>query len=46
MKYKSEIVDGKRRMIITRSISGVDKTKEAVARVMGKDWEYKEEKAV
>jgi len=43
MEIRTEIVRGKRRIIIIESSSGVDKTKEAVLKVMGKDWEYKNE---
>ncbi len=47
MKAKSEIINGKRRIIITRSCSGVDKTREAVLMVMGPGYEYdnKDEKS-
>lgn len=37
------IVNGKTKMIIRKTCSGVDKTKEAVLRVMGPEWEYKDE---
>lgn len=42
MKPRTELVDGKKRIVITRAVSGVDKTKEAVLAVMGKNYEYKE----
>lgn len=40
MQARSEIIDGKKRIIIIRKSSGVDKTKEAVLKVMGPGWEY------
>ena len=48
MRCRSEIVNGKKRIIITRSVSGVDKAKDAVLRVMGSGYEYekKEKEAV
>lgn len=39
MEFKTTLVNGKKRVIITRSASGVDKTKEAVLLVM-KGYEY------
>lgn len=44
MQIKTEIVDGKKRIIITRSVSGVDKVKEAMLAVMGPGYEFKAEK--
>lgn len=41
MQIRSEIIDGKKRIVITRTTSGVDNTKEAVLKIMGKGWEYK-----
>lgn len=46
MKIKTELVNGKKRLIITKEASGVDKTKEAVLKVMGPGWSYKEDKVV
>ncbi|WP_234121142.1 hypothetical protein [Clostridium hydrogenum] len=44
LPVREEIVCGKRRIIIKRKASGVDKTKEAVLLIMGRDkWEYKED---
>jgi hypothetical protein len=43
MEFKTKIVDGKKRVIITRGVSGVDKTKEAVLLVM-KGYEYSKDK--
>lgn len=36
------IVNGKKRIVMTKNISGVDKSKEAVLRVMGSGWEFEE----
>ncbi len=44
MEIKTEITNGKKRIIITNKASGVDKTKEAVLLVMGPGWEYKDQK--
>lgn len=44
IQIKSEIVYGGKRIFITRSASGVDKTREAVLKVMGPGWEYAENK--
>ncbi|MBU3208581.1 hypothetical protein KPL28_02890 [Clostridium algidicarnis] len=44
MNIKTEIINGKKRIIITNKASGVDKTKEAVLSVMGPGWEYKNQK--
>lgn len=43
LEKRSEIIDGKKKIIITREASGVDKTKEAVLRVMGPGWRYKDD---
>lgn len=43
MQIRSEIIDGKKRIVITRTTSGVDNTKEAVLKIMGKGWEYKDQ---
>ncbi|WP_157797084.1 MULTISPECIES: hypothetical protein [Clostridium] len=40
MKTKKVIINGKRRIVIVNDVSGVDKTLEAVLRVMGSNWEY------
>lgn len=40
MKIKYEILEGKKRMIIIRYASGIDKAKEAVLKVMGNEYEY------
>lgn len=42
MQIRTELVDGKKRIIVIKEVSGVDKTKEAVLRVMGPGWKYKE----
>ncbi|KYH35873.1 hypothetical protein CLTEP_02660 [Clostridium tepidiprofundi DSM 19306] len=44
MQVRTEIINGKRRICITKSASGEDKAREAVLKVMGNDeYEYKEE---
>jgi hypothetical protein len=43
LPVKSTIVNGKRRIIITRSASGVSKVKEAILVVMGPGWEFPED---
>ncbi|KIE47127.1 hypothetical protein U732_1090 [Clostridium argentinense CDC 2741] len=43
MQVKTEIINGRRRLIITKGVSGVDKTKEAVLAVMGSEWEYEDD---
>ncbi|MCX7884276.1 MAG: hypothetical protein N2448_04515 [Caloramator sp.] len=40
MKIKTEYVCGKKRVIIIREATGIDKTKEAILKVMGEDWEF------
>lgn len=45
LKAKSEIINGRKRIIFSRQASGVDKTKEAVLKVMGGEWEYKKSEA-
>lgn len=42
MQIRTELVSGKKRIIVIKEASGVDKTKEAVLRVMGPGWRYKE----
>lgn len=42
MQIRKELVDGKKRIIVIKEASGVDKTKEAVLRVMGPGWKYKD----
>lgn len=42
MEIKTEIVNRKKKIIITRAASGEDKVREAILLVMGKGWEYKE----
>jgi hypothetical protein len=44
MQIRTEIVNGKRKVIITRSASGIDRTREAVLSVMGKGYKYKTDK--
>lgn len=44
MTVKTEIIAGKKRIIFKRTVSGTDKTKEAVLKVMGPGWEYEDEK--
>lgn len=46
MQMRSEIVNGKRRIIITRSASGVDKGKEVVQSVFGPNFYIPEKKVV
>ncbi|MEW9093985.1 MAG: hypothetical protein AB2417_02785 [Clostridiaceae bacterium] len=43
MQIRTELIDGKKRIIVTKEASGIDKTKEAVLKVMGPGWEYKKE---
>lgn len=38
---RSEVVNGKKRIIFVRVATGVDKTREAVLKAMGPGWEYK-----
>lgn len=40
MTIRTEITNGKKKMIITRKASGVDKSKEAVLKVMGDGFEF------
>ena len=40
MKTKKVIINGKKRIVIVNNTSGVDKTLQAVLRVMGSNWEY------
>lgn len=43
MKKRTEIrVNGKLRMVIEKYASGEDKVKEAILKVMGSDWEFKD----
>jgi hypothetical protein len=44
MEKRKEIVNGKNRMIITISASGVDKVKDAVKYIMGPGYEYIDDK--
>ena len=44
MQVRTELICGKRRVIITREASGVDKGKEAVIRVMGPGWKFEDSK--
>jgi hypothetical protein len=44
MEIKTILVKGKKRIIITRSVSGVDRTREAVLLVMGPGYEYIDDK--
>lgn len=40
MKIRSEIIDGKKRIIIIRKVSGVDVSKKVVETIMGEGWKF------
>lgn len=42
LPIKETIVNGKKRIIIERSASGEDKVKDAILRVMGDEYEFKD----
>lgn len=46
MIVKIITVNGKTKMIVKKTCSGVDKTKEAVLKVMGPEWMYEDEPEV
>ncbi|MCR3759349.1 hypothetical protein KYB31_10155 [Clostridium felsineum] len=43
MKTKKIIINGRKRIVIVNNISGVDKTLQAVLKVMGSEWEYSDD---
>lgn len=42
MEYTTQIVNGRKRIIVSIKSSGEDKAKEAILKVMGKGWKYEE----